>query len=816
MGTSLSGLTPATTFDGLLKVGDNDPLTADLKAISTGDGTDTILQLSNTALQVNGQATIVGLTTSAGDSAILAQNSDAYTLLQVRNDGTTAMNNGSYVFSAPQFICKQQSVIYQSLAVGQTASPTSRLQVKGSGADNTTTSLLVQNSAGDNIIKANDDGKVAIGAYNSDTYLNYLLDLKAPLNTNGETLLRLQSNATLTPHWVGIGFTTSTNGNAVQAEIRGYRDAAGRSIAFHFGSNESMRVWEDGDVGIGETTPTARLHIKGSGNDDTTNALLVQNSAGTNLLKVDDGGFGFYVNDDEDGKLRFYSSGNTGTIFGARNLRITSGGGNAINIAGTGSNGVIIGTTDSTLAANTALVVRGQGATSATTALLVQNNAGAELFKVTDDGGLTATLGNTTLRSLAIDRAITNGASSLYANKGSLVVGLTFPRFNQVNETYNTLHDIGNYTSSSGTGTYATLGIENTINQTGTASGITRGVYVNPTLTSAVDYRSIETTGGQVILKSSGNDATTTALLVQNSDGDDIIKVRDNGYAEFPSALWYTYSTSGISYIRKQGASPLALYIDGSNFLELSTSGVGIGQSNAAAKLHIKGSGNDATTTALLVQNSDGTDMLKVTDDARTIFYGLIVGSLNIGNNTPIEINGTTALIGSSLTNEIKLGTGFPYQRVIVDNSQLIVKGRGNDNTTTALLVENSTGADLFKVDDAGGAIVSGRLDAAYFVAGSSVYAGSYATVKATKIVAAATGAGINIQTSTTNVAPDASAVLQADSTTQGFLPPRMTEGERNAIAAPVAVGLIVYQTDGAEGVYVNTSTGWKQMQLIG
>ena len=51
MGTSLSGLTPATTFDGLLKVGDNDPLTADLKAISTGDGTDTILQLSTTALQ---------------------------------------------------------------------------------------------------------------------------------------------------------------------------------------------------------------------------------------------------------------------------------------------------------------------------------------------------------------------------------------------------------------------------------------------------------------------------------------------------------------------------------------------------------------------------------------------------------------------------------------------------------------------------------------------------------------------------------------------------------------------------------------------
>ena len=36
MGTSLSGLTPATTFDGLLKVGDNDPLTAELKGYLYG------------------------------------------------------------------------------------------------------------------------------------------------------------------------------------------------------------------------------------------------------------------------------------------------------------------------------------------------------------------------------------------------------------------------------------------------------------------------------------------------------------------------------------------------------------------------------------------------------------------------------------------------------------------------------------------------------------------------------------------------------------------------------------------------------------
>lgn len=56
-----------------------------------------------------------------------------------------------------------------------------------------------------------------------------------------------------------------------------------------------------------------------------------------------------------------------------------------------------------------------------------------------------------------------------------------------------------------------------------------------------------------------------------------------------------------------------------------------------------------------------------------------------------------------------------------------------------------------------------------------------------------------------------ASAQLQVDSTTKGFLPPRMTNAQRAAIASP-AVGLIVYCTDATEGLYVYKSTGWTFM----
>jgi len=55
---------------------------------------------------------------------------------------------------------------------------------------------------------------------------------------------------------------------------------------------------------------------------------------------------------------------------------------------------------------------------------------------------------------------------------------------------------------------------------------------------------------------------------------------------------------------------------------------------------------------------------------------------------------------------------------------------------------------------------------------------------------------------------PAASAILDIVSTNRGVLLPRMTQVQRTAITSP-ATGLIVYQTDGTEGVYVYKSGGW-------
>jgi hypothetical protein len=59
-----------------------------------------------------------------------------------------------------------------------------------------------------------------------------------------------------------------------------------------------------------------------------------------------------------------------------------------------------------------------------------------------------------------------------------------------------------------------------------------------------------------------------------------------------------------------------------------------------------------------------------------------------------------------------------------------------------------------------------------------------------------------------------ASSILTMESTTQGFLPPRMTSAQRTAIASP-AQGLIVYQTDSVIGLYIYSNSIWRSLTMV-
>ena len=111
----------------------------------------------------------------------------------------------------------------------------------------------------------------------------------------------------------------------------------------------------------------------------------------------------------------------------------------------------------------------------------------------------------------------------------------------------------------------------------------------------------------------------------------------------------------------------------------------------------------------------------------------------------------------------------------------------------------------------------------AQFLGGSGIGTyGLYVTTNLTRLGAASNlilsvhGVNQNVSIDTPGSSPstDASSLLQVNSTTRGFLPPRMTTTEKNAIASP-AVGLMVYCTDATEGLYEYTSAGWVNLNGI-
>jgi hypothetical protein len=166
MGTTLSGLTPATTFDALIKVGDNSALSASLKTISDGEGNDSPLKLSTSAVgigsitnvetEINGkQATLVsGTNIKTINSTSLLGSGDISISASAGGSDTQIQFNDSGAFGADSLFNWDNT--NKRLGVGETT-PTAIVHIKGEGSTSATTSLLVQNSAGTDMLFITDN-----------------------------------------------------------------------------------------------------------------------------------------------------------------------------------------------------------------------------------------------------------------------------------------------------------------------------------------------------------------------------------------------------------------------------------------------------------------------------------------------------------------------------------------------------------------------------------------------------------------------------------------------------------------------------------
>jgi hypothetical protein len=273
-------------------------------------------------------------------------------------------------------------------------------------------------------------------------------------------------------------------------------------------------------------------------------------------------------------------------------------------------------------------------------------------------------------------------------------------------------------------------------------------------------------------------------------------------------------------------------------FITRATNNIGIGQTSPTARLDILSQGALSTDLAFRIRNSANTaDLLKIAGNGQAVLFN------NSANSSLSSMDATNTFVAVSLENfsfvnttfkkvlgiQSYAGSGIRYLTMsnlddLHWSHRFTIAGRlttsaGISSVNTSNDFNSSTIVNLYGVNLISQASISMRPDfnlvlaennLGLFIAPSNTLNPTKKLIKLmdstlTTTYFAVNGSG---QTSIGTTSPVASAKVQIDSTTQGFLPPRMTNAQRTAIATP-AVGLMVYCTDATEGLYIYKSTGW-------
>jgi hypothetical protein len=138
MGTTLTGTTPATTYDSLIKVTDNGPLSGTLKALSDGLGNDSALALSTGAAAIGTTTADSTLTVSSGTVNAVAnfKSTDALAYIAIAdNSSSDALSNYMAVVGDNMYFATNDTERLRITSTGNvgigTTSPASPLSVGG-------------------------------------------------------------------------------------------------------------------------------------------------------------------------------------------------------------------------------------------------------------------------------------------------------------------------------------------------------------------------------------------------------------------------------------------------------------------------------------------------------------------------------------------------------------------------------------------------------------------------------------------------------------------------------------------------------------
>lgn len=317
--------------------------------------------------------------------------------------------------------------------------------------------------------------------------------------------------------------------------------------------DNSNLFWDNTNnrLGIGTATPDSRFYIAAQGALSTDLVFKIRNSANTaDILKVN--GLGIMEMTNVSTSLQLlnttgvgvqFQNGAGSTSYSIRGWNVNSGAYTPLNINAStlnlntlsntnvifGGGNVLINTTTD---AGFKLDVNGTARVSGTTTITPAALTGTAATSALDIAQTWNTTGNPTAlklnvintasgaNSLLLDLQVggasqfrlTKAGSGIFAggiSSSSTITSLVGYRFTSLNHSIlggsNGLIDTtpATFSPTSGTSGFTLLLLGTTINQTGGANGITRGLYINPTLTAAADFRAIEVANGITILGAS-------------------------------------------------------------------------------------------------------------------------------------------------------------------------------------------------------------------------------------------------------------------------------------------------------------------------
>jgi hypothetical protein len=415
--------------------------------------------------------------------------------------GLLQLDGGVAISSTPVYVADQTNTD-SKLALSTTSVNVNTLtgsalvNIKGTGASSSTTSLLVQNSAGSVLLQANDNASLGIGT--------------APDSTAGR---------------VKIGGNTSTSliltGFYGQSEVTFgvgliFNNASIQPTIFQGSGTEQMRITQAGNMGLGINAPTSRLHVKGSGSTSATTSLLVQDSSNNNA---------FYVRDD-----RFAWFSKDVTVGGSSSASITMGTGGSnnpyINAFG---NGLEL-TTSGSYGANSNIQFIPQAnwsvvsTTSGTGVFAINTDGNNERLRVTQAGNV-GVRNTTPYKLLSVKSSTSTEAIEVRATTGNTGV-----RFSIADATVTT----DNY--SKGAIYYLNTGASSAV---GTMIFALNNALTNANVSTADERMRITPSGSLLIgtttesarlqVLGSGTTSATTNTLKQNSSGTQLFKLTDDG-----------------------------------------------------------------------------------------------------------------------------------------------------------------------------------------------------------------------------------------------------------------------------------------------